>query len=209
MYRLLKPLGFRRKGRTFNRQTEEGVLQIIALQAGPYEIGPPLPKSVAHLRPDLYGKFTVNLGVFVQEVFERTNPGFLPRGVVSDAHCAIRTRLSHITSHVDTWWPLTNETETLVDEIGALLIDVGVPFLDRFGTRDQIVKRWVSFNENELRITLVARLDVAMVLLKRGDVEGARALFREHLAKPDILMNHAEYVRELSVRLGLGDLNQR
>jgi len=142
---LLKPLGFRRKGRTFVKTVDADMLQVIALQAGPFEIGSPPPHEVAHLRPNFYGKFTVNLGVFVPEILERTSPGFTPKGVVTDAHCSIRTRLSHITSHQDFWWSLAEPIESLVEEIGSLLIDVGVPFLNRFASRDAIVRDWVTF----------------------------------------------------------------
>ncbi|CAN5477703.1 hypothetical protein BH10PSE5_BH10PSE5_16440 [soil metagenome] len=200
---LLKPLGFRRKGRAFNRQTETGVVQVIALQAGPHEIGPPLPASVASLRPNLYGKFTINLGVYVEEVFARTNPDHLPRGAISDAHCSIRTRLSHIMSGEDVWWPLPTPCD-LSQELTAAVLNKGLSFLDQFSSRDQIVEGWVRFNENELLITRVARLDVAMILLRNGDREGARDLFQDHLAQADGPANHVEYVRELAIRLGLG-----
>ncbi len=202
---LLKPLGFARKGRTFRRDTEPGILQIIALQAGPFEIGPPLPPPVKHLREDYYGKFTVNLGVFVEEVFERTNPPVNANRVISDAHCSIRTRLGHITAHDDLWWSLTEERADLADDIGALLLHVGIPFLERFRSRDQIVRDWIHFNETELAVTAVARLDVAMVLLKKGDRVGARRLFQEHLDRTE-LKNHATYVRELAIKLGFGEL---
>lgn len=207
--KLLKPLGFRRKGRTFVRIVENDISQVIALQAGPFEIGAPLPSEAVHLRPNFYGKFTVNLGVFVPEMFERTNPGFTPRGIITDAHCSIRTRLSHITSYQDTWWSLSEELESLVDEVGSLLIDVGIPFLDRFGSRDAIVREWVTFNDHELRITLVARLDTAMIFLKRGDATAAKALFEEHMMeyrKDPRNPGHGPYVRELAVSLGLGEL---
>lgn len=202
---LLKPLGFARKGRTFRRETEPGIFQIIALQAGPFEIGPPLPEPVKHLREDYYGKFTVNLGVFVEEIFERTNPPVSPNRVISDAHCSIRTRLGHITARDDLWWSLIEDQGDLADDIGALLLHVGIPFLERFKSRDQVVRDWIRFNETELAVTAVARLDVAMVLLKRGDHVGARRLFQEHLDKTE-LRNHAAYVRELAVKLGLGEL---
>ncbi|WP_333702958.1 DUF4304 domain-containing protein [Sphingobium yanoikuyae] len=206
---LTEPFGFRRKGRTLVKTVDSDILQIIALQAGPFEIGEPLPPEAAHLRPNFYGKFTVNLGIFVPEMFERTNPGFIPRGVITDAHCSIRSRLSHITSHQDIWWHLKDPKEELVDEIGALLIHVGIPFLGRFSSRDTIIRDWVNFNSHELLITPVARLDTAMVLLKRGDVAAAKAAFEEHLIEYNRNPRnptHGSYVRELALRLGLGEL---
>ena len=36
---LLKPLGFRRRGRTYNRTREPGVVQVVNLQSDKYPIG--------------------------------------------------------------------------------------------------------------------------------------------------------------------------
>lgn len=99
---VLKPLGFRRKGRFFNRETEPGLVQVIGLQAGQYEIGPPLPPPVEHWRPNLYGQFTINLGVFIEEAYRRDNPnGRL--GTIGDYHCQIRSRLSDLGDACDRW----------------------------------------------------------------------------------------------------------
>ncbi len=204
---LLKPLGFTRKGRTFRRPTEPGMFQIVALQTGAFEIGPPPPEPFKHFREDHYGKFTVNVGVFVEEIFERSNSPISPKRVIADGHCSIRTRLSHITAGQDLWWSLIDDRDELADDIGALLLHVGIPFLDRFRTRDQIVRDWIRFNETEFAITAVARLDVAMVLLRKGDFQGAKRLFQEHLGTcGPKQMHHASYVRELGVGLGFGNL---
>lgn len=204
---LLTPVGFARKGRAFKRETESGIFQIIALQAGRFELGPPLPDPVKHWRPDNYGEFTVNIGVYVEEMFERTNPPRNPKRVIDDAHCSIRTRLSGITDNDDQWWSLMEDCNDLADDIGALLLHVGIPFLQRFSSREQIVRDWISFNETDRRLTQVARLDVAMVLLKNGDRDGARRLFQQHLGRTE-LPHHAVYVRKLADELGLGVLDE-
>lgn len=202
----LQQLGFKRKGRTFRRETDTEVLQIIAFQAGPFEIGPPLPPEVSHLRPDLYGMFTINLGVFVPEIHERTNPPISMNRVICDAHCSIRTRLPHIVEGEEFWWPILDCTEEDVEDITALLLHVGIAFLDRFRTRELIVRDWISANER------IGRLDVAMILLRRGDKLGATRLFADHLRKSEMegsepfRQNHRWYVRELAMKLGLGEL---
>lgn len=209
---LLNPLGFSRKGRTLKRQTEPGVLQIVSLQAGPFEIGPPLPESFSHLREDYYGKFTVNLGVYVEEIHERVCPPVKPGAVISDAHCSIRTRLGHIADHEDRWWSLLEGVDEAVEEIGSLILHVAIPFLDRFNTREKIIAGWQRFNEEELSITNVARLDVAMVLLKQQDRSGATRLFQEHLDAMEQekhllhVRNHMAYVKELAAEYGIGPL---
>lgn len=198
---VLKPLGFRRKGRFFNRETEPGLVQVIGLQAGQYEIGPPLPPPVQHWRPNLYGQFTVNLGVYVEEVHARDHPAKrLAR--VADYHCAIRVRLSVLTEDRDQWWPLEAEVGETADDLAAMLLAVGVPFLDRFHRRDAIVSDWIAYNEAERRLSNVARLDVAMILLARGDATTATQLFEDQIAS-SALPRHQDYVREKGASLGL------
>lgn len=204
---LLKPIGFARKGRAFHRETERGIFQIIALQAGRFELGPPLPDPVQHWRKDNYGEFTVNIGIYVEEMFERTNATRNPKRVIDDSHCSIRTRLSGVTDNDDQWWSLMGDCDDLADDIGALLMHVGISFLQRFSSREHIVRDWIKFNDTEQSLTQVARLDVAMVLLKNGDQDGARRLFQQQLAKTE-LPYHAAYVRELAGELGLGVLNE-
>ncbi len=179
------------------------------MQAGPFQIGPPLPPTAAHRRPNLYGQFTVNLGVFVPEIYERTNPPLATNRAVTDAHCDIRTRLGRTESH-EIWWSLASDVGALVDDIGALLIDEGIPFLERFGSRHAIIRDWVKFNDGEWGLTSVARLDTAMIVLRQGDIDAARQLFQDHLdeyRKNPINPGHGTYVRELALRLGLGQLS--
>lgn len=197
---ILRPLGFTKKGRIFNRATEEGVVQVVALQNGPFEIG-----TGTYGQPSFYGKFTVNLGVYVKEAWDRMHGAFPERKTVHDADCAVRTRLSWLDSGNDYWWSLDDSADALIDQVGGLLIGVGIPFLDRFGTRDEFV---AEFKRTEGDVNVfgpAGRLDVAMILLARGDRPGAKALLQEQARQTEV-RNHRAYVRELSVRLGLGEL---
>jgi Domain of unknown function (DUF4304) len=201
----LLPNGFRKRGRNFNRLTEEGIVQVINLQVGPYEIGPPLPDDFAHLRPNLYGQFTVNLGVFVKECYEFLyNPA--PKGAINETHCRIRRRLNPVDSHKQEWWSLSLDLNELVDDVGGAILYTGIPFLERFSTRECILTDWIPFNETDERLSNVAHIDVAMILLAQGRREEARSLLREQI-KATEMHNHIEYVRELSEKLGLGSLD--
>jgi hypothetical protein len=197
---LLKPLGFRKRGRTFNRTTEEDLVQVVALQAGPFEIG-----AGTYGQPSYYGKFSANLGIHIKEVYDRMNPGHTPR-TISDAHCTVRSRLSWLDSGEDHWWSLEESADELIDEVGGLLLAVGVPFLDRFDTRDKVIESFDPADRGHKNYWMPARPDIAMILLKRGDREGAKALLIEQVkARPDHAP-HQAYVRELADRLGLGPL---
>jgi hypothetical protein len=63
----LKPLGFKKKGRTFNSLTAYGIYQVINIQSGRYEFG---DKYVNQgFRENFYRKFTVNLGIMAKEIY--------------------------------------------------------------------------------------------------------------------------------------------
>ena len=68
IFNYLKPLGFKKKGRTFNRQTEDGIYQVINIQSGRYEFGDKY--VIPGFRENYYGKFTINLGVMVTDIYE-------------------------------------------------------------------------------------------------------------------------------------------
>jgi hypothetical protein len=204
----LKPLGFVRKGRTFNRTVEDGVVQVINLQSGAYEIGGriPLPAELAHLKPDLYGKFAVNLGVFVREVSEKD--GTKSPAFIQEYYCCVRDRLGRANGK-EHWWSLVNGAEALVADVSAQLESAGLPFLERFGTRQAIIADWIPFNDGPGSRSNIARIDVAVVLASKGQTTSARALLSEQVERAEkqgLHNGHVEYVRELSKRLGLGDI---
>jgi hypothetical protein len=68
----LKGNGFRKRGNAFNRRPEPGLVQVVSFQMGAFD--PPGPGSEANLAArralgvpgDLYGRFTINLGVYVE-----------------------------------------------------------------------------------------------------------------------------------------------
>lgn len=91
---LLKASGFRKRRHTFNRTPEPGLVQVVNFQMGPFE--PPGPGSETNiaareklgLAGDLYGTFTINLGVYVDEMvmedWERRD------GWVNEYDCQLR-----------------------------------------------------------------------------------------------------------------------
>ena len=63
---LLKNRRFRVRGRTFNRITTDGLTQVLNVQMGSFD--PPGTTYHPGLRENLYGWFTINLGIYVPEV---------------------------------------------------------------------------------------------------------------------------------------------
>jgi hypothetical protein len=124
----LKSLGFQRKGRTYNRAVADHLVQVVNLQMGQFPIG---DYVVPGLRESYYGRFTVNLGVFLPAVRrleqERDAPAY-----VQEYECEIRARLGALVYGEDTWWDLdhrvTETTAAMVEQMDR----VGVPFLEQF-----------------------------------------------------------------------------
>src|SRR5436305_15271345 len=96
----LRASGFRKQRNVFNRESESGLVQVIGFQMGQHM--PPGTPEVPGLRPNLYGAFTINLGLYFSEVAEplgRPKPKF-----VRDLHCHVRQRLGLLLSDpADTW----------------------------------------------------------------------------------------------------------
>lgn len=197
----LKPLGFRKSSRNYNRTEEDGVVQVVNLQTGMYELGSPLPPSVQHWRPNLYGKFTVNLGVWVSDIEHAEPKGPWPKFII-EARCSIRTRLSDLAGHNDLWWSLDEPKEKTLTEIISLLDTKGLLFLERFSTRDKIISEWVQFNDREMKLTNRSKLDVGIILATAGRQSEAVTIIEDHL-QASSHKHHNSHVREVAEKLHL------
>src|SRR5574343_358296 len=138
IYLFLKPLGFKKKGRTFNKQTEDGIYQVINIQSGRYEFGDKY--VIPGFRENLYGKFTVNLGVMVKEIYE-IDIHNKPKDIYQDYDCQIRTRLTHLTIQKDLWWTISDDNNKTAKEVIDGLSKHGLDWLDNFEKRDKICEK--------------------------------------------------------------------
>jgi hypothetical protein len=81
-YEYLSQFGFRKRGRTFNKSLESGLIHVINLQMG---------------RRSLSGKFTINLGIYVPEIYRmlwfwnEDEPKFVDHG-----DCEIEKRIGEL-----------------------------------------------------------------------------------------------------------------
>ena len=201
IYKFLKPLGFKKKGRTFNRKTEDGIYQVINIQSGRYEFGDKY--VIPGFRENYYGKFTINLGVMVQEIYKLDSYN-KTKDIYQDYDCQIRTRLSHLTINQDFWWVISKDTEITAQEIVQRLKSHGIQWLDTFETREKIIENWGNMaDSNSPR----AKLDVALIVLQIDPKKG-RYLMQDYYDKIEILNVHKVYVKSLAERLGLDLINR-
>lgn len=200
IFNYLKPLGFKKKGRTFNRQTEDGIYQVINIQSGRYEFGDKY--VISGFRESYYGKFTINLGVMVTDIYELESHN-KPKDIYQDYDCQIRTRLTNLTIKQDFWWLISNNTEDTTNEIIKGLKSNGILWLDTFDSREKIIKSWGNMaDSNSPR----AKLDVALIVL-RTDSDKGKYLMQEYYDKIEIRNGHKEYVKSLADRLGVELIN--
>jgi len=194
----LKLRGFRKQGRTFNRAMPDGLVQVINVQMGPFD--PPGTTYHPGLRENLYGRFTVNLGVYVPEVAEY-RLARQPEGFIREYHCTVRERLGPLgPERQDIWW-LNSAVEEVGPEILQRLERDGLPYLERHGSRDAILQQWAGKSEIQGSGD-PPRIALAIILAGRGQLEEARRLL-EAQAQEIRNPGHPAYVRSLADRLGV------
>jgi hypothetical protein len=199
---LLKAAGFRVSGRTFNRLTSDGLTEVIRFQMGSFD--PPATTYIPGLRENLYGRFTVNLGVYVPEVARHHGGGEAGK-VVQDYHCCVRARLGELgPENSDLWW-LLSPTDALKDEICDRLARHALPFMARFESRDAILREWAAVEKHPFAGS-PPRIVKAIILAERGLAQEARTLLGAQ-AQETHNPGHPAYVRALAQRLGVGGLD--
>ena len=133
----LKAAGFRKKGRSWNREAEAGLIHVIGFQMGPFPVGDH-HYVIPGLRENLYGTYTVNLGVHIREVHELILKKGATPAFCQDYHCEMRARLGELARPpADKWWSLHGDGAS--DEMATLLrrsLEVWFPL---FASRDQIL----------------------------------------------------------------------
>ena len=194
---LLRQSGFRKHGRTYNRTTADGLSHVIGFQMGASD--PPGTTYLPGLRENLYGRFTVNLGVYVPEV-ARDHSGGEAKLVVHDYNCCIRTRLGR-SANKELWWTVST-SDALACELRERCQNEAVALFQRFENRDQILSEFRTAADNT-ELMAVPRIVCAIILLSRGEREEARRLLaaqaNDHTRNP----GHPAYVIGLAKRLGI------
>jgi Domain of unknown function (DUF4304) len=199
----LKPKGFRKQGRTFNRTTTDGLIQVMNLQMGAFD--PPGYVPIPALSQSFYGSFTVNLGVYVPEVARLL--GYERNGIVQEYHCCVRSRLGELgPERGDIWWRADQPAQAAHDVLMRLERD-GLPFLELFGSRDALLAEWKNKSDRVGTDGTAPRIVLAAILAERGAKDAAHGLLAEQV-RDNAPPAHAEHVRSLATRLGLAPLPQ-
>lgn len=198
----LKARKFRSRGRTFNRPTSDGLTHVFNIQMGSFD--PPGTTYHPGLRENLYGRFTVNLGVYVPEVAS-FHGGGPPKSWIQDYNCCLRTRLGALgLENKDLWWSIRARDEVLDDLLPRVSHDA-MRYFATYTSRDQILSALEGKSQNT-SAGGPPRIICAIILAQRGNTSQARELLKEQ-ARETRNPGHPAYVRALAERLGLGGLD--
>ena len=141
----LKEMGFKVKGRTYNRLNANGLTEVINMQLGNSD--PPGTTYIPDFTQNMYGLFTINLGVFVPEVHKYLD-GWKLGSMIRETDCCVRSRLGSIEQQdEDIWWRLVSDPQ-LFSLIRDTLVKNALPFFERFSTREKILREWEDQVEN-------------------------------------------------------------
>lgn len=197
LYLKLKPLGFSKAGRTFNRRLDNGIIQVINFQSGQHQVG--IDHNMPGMRESFYGKFVVNLGVCVESLYKLQYPDEKKK-YYKEYECQIRQRLGRLLNKGDYWWVMTNSNEKITAEILSGLEIDGARWFSGVETTEKII-------ENIGRPPYVssprAMLDRALIVWFENKFEGSN-LFRKYFKSIDAsLVGHKQHVENLASSLGI------
>jgi hypothetical protein len=201
----MKQHGFRKRGSTFNRSREPSAIAVLNFQMGRFD--PPGTVEIPGFRKNLYGRFTVNVGIAFEEVWaidmataERPFPSF-----VYEYDCHLRHRLGDLmAAKEDVWWPLGRDVARVADEVAALIDRLALPWLDERDTRRAVLSAWERGEvvSQEPRLPLV----MALLYLHEGQADTARATFLDYYRSKHANVSHAHWLETIAPRLGINDL---
>ena len=192
VHKELREHGFRKQRRTFNRSLESGLIHVINFQMG---------------RRSLSGKFTINLGIYIPEIYRllwfwnEDEPKFVDHG-----DCEIEKRIGELVPpYKDHWWDLNKHTKRLSKKVLTVIEKHGLPYLNQFYSHDDIIQAWNEHGEN-IGLPPRAGLSIAILLHNKGDHEQARnLLFQEYSRKSD--HPYAGLVVDIAQKLGIRLVN--
>jgi hypothetical protein len=194
VYEKLKPLGFKKSGRTFNKRLDDGIIQVIDFQSGQYPID---ENVVPGLRENLYGKFVINLGVCVESLY-KFQSSTEKKKYYKEYDCQIRDRLGTLLTGQDYWWTIKDDNKQITEEIILGLETKGLEWFSGVNTKYNIIN---NYGQSPYRSSPRAKLDIALIVWFDDKEKGSK-LFKAYYDNIQPAKSaHKNYVRDLSKEL--------
>lgn len=180
VYAYLKPLGFRKHGRTMHRFVDEDISQVITLQNGCPAKG-------------VFGVLWVDLGIRVPECAQRQFVVTAPlKKYYHEYECNIRSTLGVFPDGKEKIYDLDEDSEKIGEDIVKQLENDVIPVFDVLNSRDAILAHRAEFPRFDRFSNHLILLEESMIAGRRGDLEEATRLFNAHYR--NVL---AEYKRKI------------
>lgn len=187
---MLRERSFRRQRLTFNREPEPGLVQVLAFQLGEQHPS------------DLRGRFTVNLGLWFDEVAALDSWRARKRFVHASA-ALLRQRVGFLLERpADTWWRVDVPAELLATLVRELVVDHALPFLDRLSSRAAVLAAWDAGDPSVSEGT-VAPFTIAALHAARGEKAQAEAILERELRSLGPRHPKAAGIHEGAAAMGL------
>lgn len=168
VYEYLKPLGFRKYGRTMHRFVEKDISQVIHLQNGCPQKG-------------ILGKLWVNIGIRVPECVEMKFTVSEPmKKYYHEYECNIRTCLGYLADGEDTFYDLRKSPQKIATDIIDRIKKYVIPVFDVLSSRKSILQYRADYPSFDLVGSHLIVLDEAMIYGRSGDIEKASELFNRY-----------------------------
>lgn len=196
VYKRIKPLGFRKHGRTLHRFVSGDISQVISFQCGQAYL------DATHL-------MWVNIGIRIPECTERRFDAVNSRKYYHEYHCTMRSRLGIIASRdleaVKTFC-LYDDIETICGEIISEIENDVLPVFDILSSRQAILEHRREYPWFDKLNHHLIKLEECMIYGHLGDLAKARELFDEYyesaLQRRSRCPGHIPYLDELRSTLG-------
>ncbi len=196
VYANLKPLGFRKHGRTLHRFVSGDISQVVSFQCGQSYRGE------THL-------MWVNIGIRVPECMERRFETQEQKSYYSEAFCNMRSRLG-VVKNKDanrvTTYDLRGNLDRIINDItGEIMLEV-IPAFDVLSSREAILlhrREYPWFDTLNYHLIV---LEESMIYGHLGELKKAKELFEEYYAEAEKTCRnpgHLAYLDQLAIELGL------
>lgn len=174
---LLRPLGFSRRNKTWNRKSPP-FIDVIDIQ-------------ISHLTDQV----TINAGVIHREIYQGCW-GSEARPFVQEPYCIVRTRIGQLIDNYDIWWPL-NQPDAVV-EMPSNIKKYVLPFLEKMHSFENMAEYLYEANKRIISKYPPDVIFMALLKSKLGDHEGACEIILDYKRKfPDAWAEHMNRALEM------------
>ncbi len=168
VYEHLKPLGFRKHGRTLHRFVEKDISQVIHFQNGCPQKG-------------VREKLWINIGIRVPECAEKKFKISEPmKKYYHEYECNIRTRLGFLIDGEDTFYDLRKSPKMIATDIIERIEKYVIPVFDVLNSRKSILLYRANYPSFDQLGNRLITLEEAMIYGRSGDIEKASELFNKY-----------------------------